>query len=135
VTYPADPSDPPRQPRFVPAPLGQQQAVARHASRPAVPERPQPEPPAARRPGLTAAEKFWYVLSCIAFGAGYFAKIPAKKAMEDFGLTELTGAEAFWYILMCIGFGGGYFAKLPTAKALSELEQFRPAGHARLEYR
>jgi hypothetical protein len=34
---------------------------------------------------LTAAEQFWYVLQCIAFGAGYFAKVPVKKA-----LTELT---------------------------------------------
>jgi hypothetical protein len=75
--------------------------------------------------GLTAAQSFWYVLSCIPFGAGYFAKIPAKKAMADFGLATLTGAEAFWYILMCLPFGAGYFAKLSTAKALSELEQFR----------
>jgi hypothetical protein len=75
--------------------------------------------------GLTAAQRFWYVLSCIPFGAGYFAKIPAKKAMSDFGLATLTGAEAFWYILMCVPFGAGYFAKLSTAKALSELDQFR----------
>jgi hypothetical protein len=75
--------------------------------------------------GLTAAQSFWYVLSCIPFGAGYFAKIPAKKAMADFGLATLTGAEAFWYILECLPFGAGYFAKLSTAKALSELDQFR----------
>jgi len=75
--------------------------------------------------GLTAAQSFWYVLSCLPFGAGYFAKIPAKKAMADFGLATLTGAEAFWYILTCLPFGVGYFAKLSTAKALSELEQFR----------
>jgi len=75
--------------------------------------------------GLTAAQKFWYVLSCIPFGAGYLAKVPAKKAMADFGLVTLTGAEAFWYILMCLPFGAGYLAKLPTAKALSELDQFR----------
>ena len=75
--------------------------------------------------GLTAAQKFWYVLSNIPMGAGYFAKIPAKKAMADFGMTDLTGAEAFWYILMCLPFGAGYFAKLPAAKALSELPQFR----------
>ena len=72
----------------------------------------------ARRYGLTAAQKFWYVLSNIPFGAGYFAKIPAKKALHDFGMTELTGPEAFWYILMCLPFGAGYFAKLPVAKAL-----------------
>jgi hypothetical protein len=29
---------------------------------------------------LAAAEQFWYVLQCIAFGAGYFAKVPVKKA-------------------------------------------------------
>jgi hypothetical protein len=75
--------------------------------------------------GLTAAQSFWYVLSCIPFGAGYFVKIPAKKAMADFGLATLTGAEAFWYILECLPFGAGYFAKLSTAKALSELDQFR----------
>jgi hypothetical protein len=97
---------------------------------------PQPQPIRGHsRIGLTAAEKFWYVLMCIGFGAGYFAKIPSKKAMSDFGLCELTSAEAFWYILMCIAFGGGYFAKIPTAKALSELEQFRRGDLTRLESR
>lgn len=89
---------------------------------------PQPQPPArhlAPAAGLTTAGQFWYVLQCIAMGAGYFAKIPAKKAMQDFGMTRMTSAEQFWYVLMCIAFGGGYFAKLPTAKALSELPQFR----------
>ncbi len=56
---------------------------------------------------------------------GYFAKIPAKKALHDFGLTEMTSAEHFWYVLMCIWFGAGYFAKIPVAKALSELPQYR----------
>jgi len=86
----------------------------------------------ARSSGLTAAGHFWYILSCIAFGAGYFTKIPAKKAMADFGLCRLTGAEAFWYVLMCIPFGAGYLAKVPTLKALSELHQFRAAPPARL---
>ncbi len=142
MTYTNDDAARP-QPRFTPAvpPQQYQQPAARHAVRspqPAPePERPQPEPRAraARKFGLTAAQKFWYVLGCIGFGAAYFAKIPAKKAMEDFGLAELTTAEGFWYILMCIGFGAGYFAKLPTAKALSELGQFRSAGHPQLEYR
>ena len=80
---------------------------------------------AVRKTALTTWEGIWYVMQCIAFGAGYFAKIPAKKAMSDFGLTDLTGAEQFWYVLMCIGFGAGYFAKIPTAKALSELPQYR----------
>jgi hypothetical protein len=80
---------------------------------------------AARKTALTTWEGIWYVLQCIAFGAGYFAKIPAKKAMHDFGLTEMTGGEHFWYTVQCIAFGAGYFAKIPTAKALSELPQYR----------
>lgn len=78
-----------------------------------------------RRVGLTAAAHFWYILGCIAFGGAYFAKVPVKKALSDFGLVRLTGAESFWYILMCIAFGYGYFAKIPAVKALSELRQFR----------
>jgi hypothetical protein len=27
------------------------------------------------RKHLTGAERFWYVLECIAFGSGYFAKV------------------------------------------------------------
>ena len=87
-----------------------------------------------RKTSLTAAEKFWYVMGNIALGAMYFAKIPAKKALADFGLAELTTAQGFWYILMCIPFGAGYFAKIPTARAISELEQFRAAGHPQLDY-
>lgn len=147
MTYPSHPDNTQRQPRFVPAVPEQQlpptslryahaqRAPARHAQQP-----PQPayQPPpqqytrAVSKVSLTAAEKFWYVLGCIAFGASYFAKVPAKKALSDFGLAEMTSAESFWYILMCISFGAGYFAKLPTAKAISELEQFRTAGHAPL---
>lgn len=78
--------------------------------------------PAPRAGGLTAAGAFWYVLQCIAFGAGYFAKVPAKKALQDAGMAQMTAAEQFWYVLMCIGFGAGYFAKLPIAKALSEMQ-------------
>jgi hypothetical protein len=63
----------------------------------------------------------------------YFAKIPGKKAMADFGLVGLTGWESFWYILMCIPFGAGYFAKIPVAKALSELPQFRYGEFPRLQ--
>src|SRR4051812_49733197 len=59
---------------------------------------------------------------CIGFGAGYFAKIPAKKAaIEVTGRGQLTSAEHFWYILQCVAFGAGYFAKIPTKKALAEL--------------
>jgi hypothetical protein len=83
--------------------------------------------PSAR--GLTGAQQFWYVLQCIAFGAGYFSKIPAKKALADFGMAEMTGAEKFWYVLQCVAFGAGYFAKLPVAKALSEMPQFQTGGY------
>jgi hypothetical protein len=89
----------------------------------------QPQQPPRSRPALpprkvslTAAEAFWYVLGCIAMGGMYFAKIPAKKALADFGLVVMTSAERFWYVLMCIGFGAGYFAKVPVAKALSEMQ-------------
>jgi hypothetical protein len=75
----------------------------------------------ARTVRLTAAESFWYLLQCIAFGAGYFAKVPVKKALAEVGLAELTGAEQFWYVLQCIAFGAGYFAKVPVKKALSEM--------------
>src|SRR5207302_5546091 len=74
---------------------------------------------------MTTWERFWYVLECIAFGWGYFAKIPVKKALQDYGLVEMTGAERFWYVLQCLFFGAGYFAKIPVAKALSDLPQYR----------
>jgi hypothetical protein len=77
---------------------------------------------------LTAAEQFWYVLQCIAFGAGYFAKVPVKKALSEAGLAQMTGAEQFWYVLQCIAFGAGYFAKVPVKKALTELAQLPGPG-------
>ena len=60
------------------------------------------------------------MLGCIAMGGMYFAKVPAKKALEEAGLAEMTAAEKFWYVLQCIFFGAGYFAKLPVKKALTE---------------
>jgi hypothetical protein len=33
--------------------------------------------------GLTPAERFWYVLMCIPFGAGYFPKVPTAKALSE----------------------------------------------------
>jgi hypothetical protein len=42
-------------------------------------------PLVVRKTALTTWEGVWYVLQCIAFGAGYFAKIPTAKA-----LTELS---------------------------------------------
>ncbi|MQA15530.1 MAG: hypothetical protein GEV09_15580 [Pseudonocardiaceae bacterium] len=74
-----------------------------------------------RKTTLPGAELFWYVLMNIALASGYFAKIPAKKALADFGLVELTSAEQFWYVLECIAFGAGYFAKIPVKRALSEV--------------
>jgi hypothetical protein len=69
---------------------------------------------------LTAAESFWYLLGCVSFGAMYLAKVPAKKALAEAGLTQMTSAERFWYIVQCAAFGGGYLAKVPLKKALSE---------------
>lgn len=87
---------------------------------------------AVRKSALTTWEGIWYVLMCIALGAGYFAKIPAKKALQDFGLVDMSSAERFWYVLQCIFLGAGYFAKIPTAKALSELPQYRSQRDATL---
>ena len=86
--------------------------------------------PVVGRLRLTAAERFWYVLQCITFGAGYFAKVPVKKALSEAGLAEMTGAEHFWYVLQCITFGAGYFAKVPVKKALSEVTQRPVPGNA-----
>ena len=77
-----------------------------------------------KKAAMTTWMGIWYVFQNIALGAGYFAKVPAKKALSDFGLVEMTTAERFWYVLQCVFFGAGYFAKIPTAKALSELPQF-----------
>jgi hypothetical protein len=74
----------------------------------------------------TGAEKFWYVLMCIYFGAGYLAKIPAKAALRDAGLCELTGWETFWWVLENVCFGAGYFHKVILKKALSEVGLVRP---------
>jgi hypothetical protein len=80
--------------------------------------------------GLTSAQQVWYTLHCIYFGMGYLAKVPAKKALEDYGMAQLTSAEQFWYTVECILFGAGYFAKLSTAKALSEMPVFQTAGYS-----
>lgn len=39
---------------------------------------------------LTAAEQFWYVLQCIAFGAGYFAKVPGEEGPHRISTTSWT---------------------------------------------
>lgn len=85
-----------------------------------------------RKTALTTWEGIWYALQCVALGYGYFSKIPAKKALQDFGLTEMTSAERFWYVLQCIMLGAGYFAKIPIAKALSELPQYKSERQASL---
>ena len=79
----------------------------------------------AKKTALTTWEGVWYVLMCISFGAGYLAKVPAKKALADAGVGTMTAAEQFWYVIMCVSFGAGYFAKIPIAKALTEV-QTRP---------
>ena len=58
----------------------------------------------------TTAEAFWYVLGCLAFGASYLAKVPAKKALSEYGLVERTQAEKFWYVVLNIAFGSGYLS-------------------------
>jgi hypothetical protein len=80
---------------------------------------------AMQKLGITTWEEVGYLLQNLALGAGYFRKIPAKKAMSEFGMTELSEAEKLWYAVECLAFGAGFFAKIPTAKALSELPQFR----------
>lgn len=65
-------------------------------------------------------ESFWYYLQCIFFGAGYFAKIPVKKALSERGVVTTTPAENFWYVILCLCFGAGYFQKTIYKKALSE---------------
>lgn len=70
---------------------------------------------------ITAAEAFWYVMGCISFGAYYFAKVPVKKALEEYGLVEMTTAEKFWYVCMNVSFGSGYLSKVVIKKALSEV--------------
>jgi hypothetical protein len=98
---------------------------------PFVPRQPgPPRVPGQYATGLTSAQQVWYTLQCIYFGMGYFAKIPAKKALEDYGMAQLTSAEQFWYTVQCIFFGAGYFAKLPTAKALSEMPVFQTPGYS-----
>jgi hypothetical protein len=77
---------------------------------------------------LTAAEKFWYILLCIDFGAGYIAKVPTKKALSDVGLVEMTSGENFWYLILCIWFGIGYLAKVPTKRALADAGRTKLTG-------
>jgi len=103
----------------------QQPLVPLAAYRPLVPQSSpahsaEEKTPVTHRLRLTASEHFWYVVQCIAFGAGYLAKVPTKKALSDAGLTQMTGAEKTWYMLQCIAFGAGYFSKVPTKKALSD---------------
>lgn len=71
---------------------------------------------------LTSAESFWYYLQCLCLGAGYFAKVPVKKALSERGLVVMTSAESFWYFVGCIWFGLAYFQKTIYKKALSEVK-------------
>jgi hypothetical protein len=112
VRYPPAPAGYPTQP---PAGYGNGHQAGSYSHQ-------QPAPARAVRPRVTlsAAASFWYILGCIAFGAMYLAKVPAKKALSEAGMCEMTAAEKFWYVLECIAFGGGYLAKLPVKKALTE---------------
>ena len=40
---------------------------------------------------LTTAEGFWYILMCVAFGVGYFVKIPTAKAISELEQFRATG--------------------------------------------
>ena len=83
-------------------------------------------PPSLSGQGLTWPG-FWYLLGCLAYGANYFGRSRAKKALSDFGLARLNDTEGAWYTILCIAFGLGYFAKIPVAKAVSEMPQFNSA--------
>ena len=58
----------------------------------------------------------------------YLRKVPAKKALSEFGLAEMTSGEQTWYTILCILCGAGDFAKLPTMKAISETPPFVASG-------
>jgi hypothetical protein len=77
---------------------------------------------------LTAAESFWYTLGCVWFGVMYLAKVPAKKALSEAGLTQMTSAERHWYVVQCFAFGAGYLLKVPLKKALNEIAYWPGAG-------
>ena len=70
---------------------------------------------------MKSAETFSYVLQCLAFGSGYFAKVIVKKAMSEVGPTKTSAAEGVWYVLQCLAFGAGYFSKVISKKAISEI--------------
>jgi hypothetical protein len=119
---PAPPPRPEEVLRYPPAAAAypQQRADYGAGREPAAYQRPGHAQPARGGVRLSAAASFWYILGCIAFGAMYFVKVPAKKALSEAGLAQMTSAEQFWYVLQCIAFGAGYFAKIPIKKALSE---------------
>jgi hypothetical protein len=83
---------------------------------------------------LKGAEQFWYILHCIAFGAGYLAKVPTKKALQDAGLGEMTSAERFWYVVECVAFGAGYLAKVPAKRALRDAGLAEPTSAEQFWY-
>ena len=89
---------------------------------------PPPQAGSTGKTGFTSAERFWYLLGNIALGAMYLRKVPAKKAMSEFGLVEMTSGEKTWYTILCILCGAGYFAKLPVAKAISETPPYVTSG-------
>ncbi len=70
---------------------------------------------------MTTAERFWYTIENIAFGAGYFAKLPIAKALDEVdGTHNVKGWAKFWYVLENVAFGAGYFAKVVAKRALEQ---------------
>ncbi len=83
----AQPQTPPPQQYGQPAQYGQQVQPY---------EQYQPAPAAVRpqKTGLTGWEQFWYVVMCVFFGAGYFAKIPTAKALSE--LPQFRPAAGYY---------------------------------------
>ncbi len=72
-------------------------------------------------PFITGWERFWWFMWNVALGAGYFAKIPIKKAAYELAdIGQLTTWENFWYVLQNICLGAGYLAKVIAKVALAE---------------
>jgi hypothetical protein len=58
---------------------------------------------------MTSAERVWYRVQCVALGAGYLAKIPVKKALNEIGPLHGSGRRGR------SGDGDGVIAQLPRA--------------------
>lgn len=78
-------------------------------------------------PDFTGWARFWYYLGNVFLAASYFAKIPARRALEQAGVGRLTGAERFWYVIENIPLGAGYFAKIIVARAIAQAVEYNSA--------